>query len=192
MFGRRKDESQPQGSESEEKGDGSVAAAQTPGRPMAGRTVTRPQVVHRPPDVHGASARRQREEELEGKTLIVGRDIALAGEIKDCDRLIVEGQVEANLAKCQEIEITPTGAFKGSADIETAEISGKFEGTLTARKLLIVRASGRVSGTIRYGEVEIERGGQLNGDVAQVDAPAGSAASPASGPDAPRAAASGE
>lgn len=170
MFGRRKDEQQPP---SQEGGKEEPAMQSSQGRPApAGRPVARPQVVHRPPDVHGATARRQREEELEGKSLIVGRDIALSGEIKDCDRLIVEGRVEANLAKCEEIEITPTGAFKGEAEIDTAEISGIFEGALTARRVLIVRATGRVSGTIRYGEVEIERGGQINGDVAQIDAAA--------------------
>ena len=46
-----------------------------------------------------------------------------------------------------------------------AEISGSFEGTLVARELLMVRANGRVTGKVRYGRLEIERGGQINGDV---------------------------
>ena len=33
------------------------------------------------------------------------------------------------------------------------------------RKRLLIRASGRVSGTIRYGQVEIECGGQISGDI---------------------------
>ena len=33
------------------------------------------------------------------------------------------------------------------------------------RKRLLIRATGRVSGTIRYGQIEIECGGQISGDV---------------------------
>ena len=57
------------------------------------------------------------------------------------------------------------GLFKGSASIEEAEIHGRFEGNLTVRKRLLIKATGRVSGTIRYGQIEIECGGQISGDV---------------------------
>ena len=41
----------------------------------------------------------------------------------------------------------------------------RFEGNLALRKRLLTKASGRVSGTIRYGQIEIECGGQISGDV---------------------------
>jgi cytoskeletal protein CcmA (bactofilin family) len=105
----------------------------------------------------------------EGKKLIVGREIELSGNISACDRLVVEGRVEAELQDCREIEIAGTGTFKGSAAIEMAEISGNFEGTLTARDTLVVRSSGRVTGKIRFGKLEIERGGEVVGDIGLVD-----------------------
>jgi cytoskeletal protein CcmA (bactofilin family) len=55
--------------------------------------------------------------------------------------------------------------FKGSTSIEEAEVSGRFEGNLTVRKRLLIKATGRVSGTIRYGQIEIECGGQISGDI---------------------------
>ena len=103
--------------------------------------------------------------ETEMRTLIVGREIALSGEITSCDRLVVEGSVEANLANCRDIDIAESGLFKGSAAIEEAEIRGRFEGVLTVKKRLLIRATGKVVGTVRYGQIEIERGGQLSGDV---------------------------
>ncbi|MEE2996035.1 MAG: polymer-forming cytoskeletal protein [Pseudomonadota bacterium] len=105
----------------------------------------------------------------ESKKLIVGREIELSGNISTCDRLVVEGRVEADLEDCREIEISGTGTFKGSATIEMAEISGIFEGTLSARDTLIVRSSGRVTGTIRFGKLEIERGGVVIGDIGLID-----------------------
>jgi cytoskeletal protein CcmA (bactofilin family) len=103
--------------------------------------------------------------EVETRRLIVGREISLTGEITSCERLIVEGSVEANLNNCREVEIADVGLLKGTASIDEAEIRGRFEGTLTVRKRLLIRATGKVSGTIRYGQLEIECGGQISGDV---------------------------
>ena len=103
--------------------------------------------------------------EPETRKLIVGREISLSGEITACDRLVVEGSVAANLANCRDIDIAESGLFKGSASIEDAEVRGRFEGTLNVRRRLLIRATGRVTGSVRYGQIEIECGGQISGDV---------------------------
>ena len=57
-------------------------------------------------------------------------------------------------------------SFRGSADVERANISGTVEGSVTVRELLTVRASARIlSGSTSYGELEIERGGTVTGTV---------------------------
>ncbi len=56
-------------------------------------------------------------------------------------------------------------AVSGEAEVETAEIVGEFEGKLTVSNRLVVHATGRVKGTVRYFAVEIEAGGQISGDV---------------------------
>jgi len=99
------------------------------------------------------------------RKLTVGREITLSGEINSCDMLVIEGSVEANLTNCRDVDIAESGLFKGSASIEEAEIRGRFEGNLVVRKRLLIKASGRVSGTIRYGQIEIECGGQISGDI---------------------------
>ena len=100
-----------------------------------------------------------------GSRLIVGPNIKLKGvEITDCETLVVEGTVEATMDS-RVIQIMANGAFKGSADIDIAEIHGKFDGNLTVRDKLVIYAQGKVTGTIRYGKVIIEEGGQLSGDV---------------------------
>jgi cytoskeletal protein CcmA (bactofilin family) len=101
----------------------------------------------------------------DGKKLIVGRDIELNGKISSCEKLVVEGKVEANISECREIEISETGTFIGEADIEVAEISGVFEGTVNATDLLIVRATGHITGTVRFGRLEVERGGRIEGEI---------------------------
>ena len=63
------------------------------------------------------------------------------------------------------IQISELGAFKGSADIDIAEIHGHFDGNLTVRHKLVIYATGKVNGKIRYGKLVIEEGGQLSGDI---------------------------
>jgi cytoskeletal protein CcmA (bactofilin family) len=112
-----------------------------------------------------AASNASRRNETEMRKLIVGREICLSGEITSCDRLVVEGSVEANLVGCKDIDIADSGLFKGSASIDDAEIRGRFEGVLTVKGRLLIRSTGKVIGTIRYGQIEIECGGQLSGDV---------------------------
>ena len=99
------------------------------------------------------------------RRLIVGREISLSGEITSCDKLIVEGSVEANLQNCHEIEIAESGLFKGTASIDEAEVRGRFEGELVVRRRLLIRSGGKVVGTIRYGQLEVEAGGELSGEI---------------------------
>lgn len=104
----------------------------------------------------------------QGSKLIVGPDIKLKGvEITDCDTLVVEGRVEASMDS-RVIKIAEHGVFSGTVGIDVAEIRGRFEGELTARKHLVIHATGRVSGTIRYGKITVEEGGELSGDVATI------------------------
>jgi cytoskeletal protein CcmA (bactofilin family) len=97
--------------------------------------------------------------------LTVGPNIKLKGvEITDCDTLVVEGSVEATMDS-RVIQISERGAFKGSADIDFAEIRGLFEGNLTVRQKLVIYSTGKVTGKVRYGKVVIEEGGQLTGEI---------------------------
>jgi cytoskeletal protein CcmA (bactofilin family) len=104
-----------------------------------------------------------------GRKLIVGSGISLAGEISACDHLVVEGRIEAKLKDCRRIDVADGGVFKGSAEIQEADIGGRFEGELTVRGRLTLRGSGTVVGTLRYGELQIEAGGELRGSVEPLD-----------------------
>jgi cytoskeletal protein CcmA (bactofilin family) len=127
-----------------------------PDPPVANTTMRRPTTPSVPPP---------KPETSEAKRLIVGRDISLTGEITACDVLVVEGKVEASLADSRMIEIADSGIFKGKAEIDSAEIAGRYEGELTVRDRLFVRATGKVVGSVRYGRLEIECGGEIIGDV---------------------------
>jgi cytoskeletal protein CcmA (bactofilin family) len=176
MFGRKEHTEEGATSEVAENKDSSgevpglspaprqeAAPAPMPAAP----TQFRPEIPRRVTEIPGAPRASSALDTDDTKKLIVGREIRLNGEITACEKLVVEGRVEANLTDSRIIDIATTGYFKGTAEVDEAIISGEFHGTLTVRGRLFVRATGKVSGDIRYGELEIERGGRLSGDVDQ-------------------------
>ena len=109
-------------------------------------------------------------EDAVGSKLIVGPNIKLKGvEIDDCDTLVVEGRVEATMVS-RAIQIAENGAFNGKVDVDVAEIRGTFQGEMTARKKLVIHASGRVAGKIRYGKMLVQEGGEMSGDIGALGA----------------------
>jgi cytoskeletal protein CcmA (bactofilin family) len=109
-----------------------------------------------------------REERKEAK-LVVGPDIKLKGvEVADCDTLVVEGRIEATL-DARVIQIAVHGTFVGTVAVDSAEIHGRLEGDLTVRTLLVIHATGKVSGKIRYARLKVEEGAELCGEIGMLD-----------------------
>ena len=108
------------------------------------------------------------EERKEAK-LVVGPDIKMKGvEVNDCDTLQVEGRIEATL-DARVLHIAEKGVFSGTVAVDSAEIHGRLEGELTVRKQLVVHATGRLAGKIRYARIKVEEGAELSGEISVLE-----------------------
>jgi len=96
--------------------------------------------------------------------LHVGRGLKLEGRIQSCDTLVIEGDVKATI-ESGTLTISESGDVSGEATVDEAEINGRFDGTLTVKKCLTINASGRVTGVVLYGELKVEQGGQISGEI---------------------------
>ncbi|TCZ58682.1 bactofilin family protein [Roseicella aquatilis] len=139
----------------------------TPAAPNVGVRPAPVGVPARPPAQAGANERR---------TLVVGRGISLQGTVADAERLVVEGTVESQMIQATELFVAQSGVCKGELQVEDAEIAGLFDGTITARNSLVIRATGRVNGVARCRKLSVEEGGQVSGKMemltdAQVSTP---------------------
>lgn len=106
------------------------------------------------------------------RQLMVGPGIKISGEISNCEHLIVEGIVDAELANGDMIEITPEGLFTGKVNIIDAEIAGKFEGSLKVTGTLTVRSTGVITGNVEYGNLSVESGALIDGEMKMLPKPA--------------------
>jgi len=95
----------------------------------------------------------------------LGPEIVLSGELKCCDTLVVEGIVDSGRIECRRFVLGSAGSCKGEVQAESAVIDGRFEGRLIIRARLLIKSGGQVRGSVQYGQLEIEPGGQLQGDM---------------------------
>jgi cytoskeletal protein CcmA (bactofilin family) len=131
-----------------------------------------------PPESMARAEPRVAADERKEAKLVVGPQIKIKGvEISDCDTLVVEGRIEATLDS-RVLEITEHGVFQGTIAVDNAEVHGRFEGELTVRKQLIIHATGRVSGKIRYAKIKVEEGAELTGEMQMLDKDRSTVASP--------------
>ena len=142
-----------------------TAIKEATGNPAVAQSTSTTTAANTPVSTNAATRESSATDNVMGARLIVGPDVKLKGaEILDCDTLVVEGRVEATMDS-RVIRIAEKGSFAGKVSIDIAEVLGTFEGELTARSQLIIHSTGRVNGTIRYGKLVIDEGGELCGDI---------------------------
>jgi len=161
MFGRKGNEDETRENVTQESAH--VAVRTPESNTGTANRAAAPTIARRVVDI--PSSRRMSSNTDAEKKLIVGKGLSLAGEITSCDVLVVEGKVEAKLTEGKLLEITEAGQFRGSVEIENADIAGRFDGQLVVHGRLTIRSTGRISGMVKYGELEINAGGQIIGEL---------------------------
>lgn len=111
-----------------------------------------------------AAGSKPEKKEEEQSRLLVGEGINLKGEVTNCAELVVEGTVDARV-EATRFQVSASGSYSGECNVEEADIAGHFEGTLNCRGKLFVRGTGKLKGTLRYGDVQIEAGGRIAGEI---------------------------
>lgn len=139
---------------------GAAAAPQQPGRPAyPGSYAGANPAANNPYASQGAG---------NGRKLVIGQGITLSGEIEACEHLIVEGTIEATLKGANVLDVSESGAFLGTVEIDEANIAGRFEGDITVKGRLTIEATGQVVGSISYKELSMEAGAVIDGSVSPI------------------------
>ena len=107
----------------------------------------------------------------------IGEGVHVKGDVHDCSQVdvhgLMEGEIEADI-----LIIHEKGSVKGVIKADRAEIHGAADGDVTISNRLEIRATGLVSGNVNYGELSVEAGGRITGQLEQ--RPAKSTERPAS------------
>ena len=151
------------------RNDPAPARGLMPPSPAAAPHAPQPATQPSPQAAQDASKAAPRTEERKEAKLVVGPDIKMKGvEVNDCDTLQVEGRIEATL-DARVLHIAEKGVFSGTVAVDSAEIHGTIEGELTVRQQLVVHATGKLSGKIRYARIKVEEGAQISGEISMLE-----------------------
>lgn len=101
---------------------------------------------------------------------VVGRGAVIEGTVRAQGRVQVDGRIEGTLEVEGEVSVGPSGSIQGRVIADELAIGGHVTGKITARAHLRVLSGGSVRGEIRYGTLEVDRGGVLHGNTTQGDA----------------------
>lgn len=104
--------------------------------------------------------------EIPTDLVLIGSACQVKGEIRNCNRLEIEGLLEGDL-ETDEIIVRKGGKINGHIKTKTAEIHGEIEGDLFVENLLDIRKTGTVYGNINYGKLTVSTGGILTGNLKQ-------------------------
>lgn len=98
----------------------------------------------------------------------IGAGVTLKGEVSVPDLIVVDGTVEGDVT-ARVVCVGQSGVIRGNIAATEADISGWITDHIEIKQLLIVRSTGRVEGRVMYGEIELEKGAVVTGDLSATD-----------------------
>ena len=100
-------------------------------------------------------------------TMVVAKDTAIRGAIRNCLEVEVFGYVEGEIA-AQKLVIREGGKVFGKVRSEAAEVHGTLQGNAFVKNLMTISRTGSVNGNVQYGQLAMELGAELAADVRNV------------------------
>jgi cytoskeletal protein CcmA (bactofilin family) len=109
---------------------------------------------------------------------VIGKGTVIQGNIKVCGRVQVDGVIDGSLIAEGHVSVGPTGSVLGELVADELAVGGRVEGKVTIKDHLHVAPGGIARGEVRYGSLQVDRGGVIDGSTAHgEDADPGDASS---------------
>lgn len=99
--------------------------------------------------------------------LLVGEGVTMSGTMFVPGTATVDGKLEGTVT-ADTIFVTGNGAINGKTTASHIRVGGSLSDTTVASKTLVIESDGVVSGSVSYAELEIKRGGSVQGAIVKV------------------------
>ena len=97
-------------------------------------------------------------------SLMIGEGVTITGTIKANNEVTIQGTIDGDI-ECNSVTINKSGNVKGKIKTETMIVEGKAEGEMNVNDVLNIKSDGHVNGKVFYGEIQIDEGGKLSGEI---------------------------
>ena len=95
---------------------------------------------------------------------VIGADVKITGDVSASADLHVDGTIDGDI-KCASIVQGESSSISGAVTAESARMSGKVTGSITAKELVILKTA-KIDGDVHYDALTIEQGAQVDGRFA--------------------------
>jgi len=100
------------------------------------------------------------------ESVVIGDGVIIKGVFFVPAKAVINGIIEGDLT-AEEVLIGTTGKITGRISAKVIDVRGQIHNTIVSEKNLIIRSTGKISGKIHYVEIEIEKGGEVEGTLTQ-------------------------
>ncbi len=111
------------------------------------------------------------------ESVVIGDGVVVKGAFTVPAKAVINGVIEGDLT-AEEVLIGPTGRITGRVSAKIIDVRGQLHNTIVSESSLIVRSTGKIVGKIHYSEIEIEKGGEIEGALSQGAEPVAAPMSP--------------
>ena len=98
--------------------------------------------------------------------LVIGDGVTFKGSISAPGKAIINGVVSGELI-ADDLLIGQKGKVSGIVRAREMDVHGELNQDISCKDHILIHSTGRVSGSLEYSELEIQRGGQFRGDMKQ-------------------------
>ncbi len=103
-------------------------------------------------------------------SLLVGEGVFMKGSMRVPGLATIDGKLEGELT-ADTVHIQTNGSMNGRTTASHVKVAGAVTDTTIANKTLVIESSGLIAGSITYAELEIKKGGSLQGSINKVGQP---------------------
>lgn len=94
--------------------------------------------------------------------------VELRGTLNAPGEVIINGEFEGVL-NAELLTIGETGHASGMIQASTIHVHGRIDLNLISLDCLVIHATGRVTGDVLYQQIEISKGGTLEGSIRKIE-----------------------
>ena len=104
------------------------------------------------------------DDSLKANDLFIPDGVTFVGTIHAPGLAEINGYVSGEITS-NKLEIGPLGQINGKVRAKEIDVYGVLRDDIVCQGLLQIRKTGKVSGNLTYSDIDIERGGQFEGDM---------------------------
>lgn len=110
---------------------------------------------------------------------LIAEGVEITGDIVFASGMRIDGRVVGNVigrgaeaARAPLLVLSDKGQVEGSVRCGDAVINGRVSGDLEVENLLELQSDARVTGTIRYRQLQMDVGAEVQGQLVRIETPA--------------------